>query len=229
MQPRFVGRLGLADAVTVANGGIGFLAAAAAAVSPSLSARLLLAAAVADALDGIVARARGSTEVGQYLDSLADVVSFSVAPALFVLGIVRTEWSITRSEPTAQLAVAALVATAFVAAGVVRLGLYTAYDSGDYVTEGVQTTLAATVLAAAYLAGIQRAAVLLAATAVLVYLMVAPVRYPELYPRDAFVLGLVQSLALLFPTVLGRAFPKALLVSALAYLVLAPRFYWREV
>jgi CDP-diacylglycerol--serine O-phosphatidyltransferase len=117
---------------------------------------------------------------------------------------------------------------------VVRLGLYTAYDLGDAHTEGVQTTLAATLLATIHLAGVadllgvNEAALLLGFAALSVYLMVAPVTYPELFARDALLLGGLQALALLFPTFVGRVFPRGLLLFALAYLLLAPRFYWRS-
>ena len=89
MQPRFLGQLGLADAVTVANAAVGFVAAAVAVGDPTLAARLVLLAAIADGLDGVIARARGGTPVGDYLDSLADVASFGVAPAVLVYGVAR--------------------------------------------------------------------------------------------------------------------------------------------
>ncbi|MFC6754147.1 CDP-alcohol phosphatidyltransferase family protein, partial [Halorubrum tibetense] len=88
MYLRFVDRLGLADAVTVANAAVGFLAVIAATVDVTLAARLILLAAIADGLDGVVARHRGSTPAGPYLDSLADVASFGVAPALLVAVVV---------------------------------------------------------------------------------------------------------------------------------------------
>lgn len=225
MQPRFVGRLGYADAVTVANAAFGFVAVVATTVDPALAARLLLLAAIADGLDGVVARYRGSTQVGEFLDSLADVGSFSVAPALFVFAIARQAWGMSTD---ARTAIAVGIPALFVAVGVVRLGLYTAYDLGETSTEGVQTTLAATLLAAGYLAGVTSPAALLGAMALFCYLMVAPVSYPELYARDALAMGAVQALALLFPTAFSRLFPRALLGAALAYAVLAPRFYWRN-
>lgn len=224
MQPRFVGRLGYADAVTVANAAVGFTAVVAATVDPAIAARLLLLAAIADGLDGVVARSRGSTPVGEYLDSLADVASFSVAPALLVFAVARTAWGLGMD---ARTALAIGLPALFVAVGVIRLGLYTAYDLGETSTEGVQTTLAATLLAAGYLAGITAPVVLLAATALFCYLMVAPISYPELYARDALAMGFVQALAIGFPTAFGRALPRALLVAALGYAVFAPWLYWR--
>ena len=47
-------------------------------------------AAVVDFLDGFLARLLGATgEMGKQLDSLADVVSFGVAPALFIFQLLR--------------------------------------------------------------------------------------------------------------------------------------------
>ncbi|USZ68815.1 protein sorting system archaetidylserine synthase [Halorussus salilacus] len=226
MQPRFVGRLGLADAVTVANAALGFLAAVAATLDPGLAARLVLLAAVADGLDGVIARKTGGTPAGEYLDSLADVASFGVAPAVLVFALAREQWGL--ADPTLATAAAFCVPAVFVAMAVVRLGLYTAYDIGDAHTEGVQTTLCATLLAAAVLAGVDDAAVLLGATAAFAYLMVTCVPYPDLYARDALAMGGVQMLAVLAPAAFGRAFPRLLLGAALAYLLLAPRFYWRD-
>lgn len=227
MEPRFVGRLGVADAVTVANAALGFLAAVAATVDPGLAARLVLLAAIADGLDGVVARKLGSTPAGEYLDSLADVASFGVAPAVLVFAVARQHWGL--ADPSLATVAAFCVPALFVAMAVVRLGLYTAYEVGNEHTVGVPTTLSATLLSAAVLAGVADPAVLLGATAVFAYLMVTSVTYPDLYARDALAMGGVQALAVLAPTAFGRAFPRLLLGAALAYFLLGPRYYWREV
>jgi len=224
MGPRFVGRLGLADAVTAANAALGFVAVVAVTVDVSLAARVVLLAAIADGLDGLVAREFGSTPVGDHLDSLADVASFCVAPAFIAVTVGRDAWG---AESTAGLAAVA-VGALFVAAGVVRLGLYTAYDTGNDHTEGVQTTLAATLLAAGVLAGLDAPALVVGALGVLTLLMVSTVEYPDLLPRDALAMGAVQAGAVLAPTEFSRVFPKALLAWAVAYLLLSPRFYWRS-
>ncbi|WP_137287116.1 protein sorting system archaetidylserine synthase [Halorussus salinisoli] len=226
MEPRFVDRLGVADAVTVANAAVGFLAAAVATIDTGLAAQLVLLASVADGLDGVVARKLGSTSAGEYLDSLADVASFGVAPAMLVFVVARQRWGL--ADPSMMAVAAFCVPAIFVAMAVVRLGLYTAYDVGNGHTEGVPSTLAATILAAAVLAGVEDAAVLLAAAAVFAYLMVTRVTYPDLFARDALAMGGVQALAILAPAAFGRVFPLLLLVAALAYLLLGPRYYWRD-
>lgn len=228
MQPRFVGRLSAADAVTVANAGLGFFAIVAAFDDPRLAARFVLLAGIADGLDGVLARAFGSSAAGEYLDSLADVSSFSLAPAVMVFAAVREGWAVSFDAMTPTATVVAAVPAAFVAMGVLRLGMYTAFDTEMEATQGVPSTLAATLLAAAILSGVTDPAILLAATGTFVYLMVSPVRYPDLHASDALVMGVVHAGAVLFPTALDRTFPLSLLTLAGAYMVLAPWLYWRS-
>jgi archaetidylserine synthase len=222
MKPRFVGRVGPADVVTALNAALGFSAVVMAGVNLDLAARLVLVAAIADGADGIIAKRYGGTPVGEYLDGLADVASFGVAPATIVFWFV---WGTPLSEPL-RLVLGLAVPALFVVAAVVRLALYTAYDVEADQTLGVQSTLAAVVLGAAVLAGADYR-ILLVAMAILTYLMVTSITYPDLLARDALVMGSVQALAVLAPQVFGNLFPVALLGCALAYLSLAPRFYWR--
>lgn len=228
MWPRFAGRLGPADVVTVANGVLGFVGVLAATVDPELAARLVLLAAIGDGLDGVVARHVKSTPVGEHLDSLADVLAFGAAPGVLVTAAAVEAWGLASPDPSVRLGVAVVIPALYAGMVVVRLGLYTAYDTGNHHTVGVPSTLAATVLAASVLAGIDGAAPLLAATALLTVLMVGTVTYPDLLARDAFIMGAVQLIALALPAAFGRAFPYALLVLAIAYLSLAPWFYWRS-
>ncbi len=227
MLPRFVGRLGVADAVTVANAALGFVACVVAFVDIDLAARLILLAAVADGLDGILARRYGGTDAGPYLDSLADVASFAVAPAVLAFVVVSDGLGIGFETVTAELLVVTAVCALFVAMAVTRLGLYTAYDTADEYTQGVQTTLAATILGAAILAGVAGPWLVLAITAAFSYLMVSRIRYPDLLARDAGIMGVVHVLAILVPEFASRSFPFALLILGLAYMTLSPWFYWR--
>lgn len=75
------------DFFTLGNGASGFLAVYYALSSNQDAAiAFVLMSAVFDYLDGKLARAHGSeNEFGKQLDSLADVVSFGVAPAAIVL------------------------------------------------------------------------------------------------------------------------------------------------
>lgn len=219
-------RLGVADGVTLVNAGVGFVAGVVAFTDPGLAARLILLAVVVDALDGITARTAGNTRVGPLLDSITDVISFGATPGLFVYGVARLEYGSLDAFPLPVLAAVLLVAAGFAAFSVLRTAFYEVYVDEGEDRPGIPNALAAVVLAAAYLAGPTPLPALLAATAVLSVLMVAPVRYPKLAVRDAVALGTVQAGAVLAPGALSGAFPLALLVAALAYMTLGPRYYW---
>nr|WP_313690837.1 protein sorting system archaetidylserine synthase [Halobaculum sp. XH14] len=226
-RPRFLSRLGAADVVTVGNAALGPLAALAATFDPAVAARLILLAAVADGLDGVLARKYGGTAVGPHLDSLADVASFGVAPAFLVAVVATGEW--TWAGSPALFVASTLVPALYVAMAVVRLGVYTVEDEGEKTTHGVQTTLAATIVAAGTLAGMGSPTLLLGLGAVLSVLMVTPIQYPDLHWRDALVMGGVQAGAILLWGRPGDVFAFALLFLALGYMTLGPRFYWRDV
>ncbi len=224
MKPRFIGRVGPADVVTVTNAVVGFLAVALAFEDVMLAARVMLLAAIFDGLDGVVARRYGGSDAGPYLDSLADVASFGVAPAVLVYAVtidagagITDPWTLG----------AYLIPAAFVAAAVLRLGMYTAYDTDDAHTEGVPSTLAATIIGAAVLSGFNWPGLVLGTAAAFCYLMVSTIQYPDLLARDALLMGIVHALAVLFPAAIARSFPVALLTLGIAYMFFSPWLYWR--
>ena len=118
-NPRFR-ELGLADAVTLANTTFGMLSILAAVHFAASGLRLVMwmafaclpLALVCDVMDGVVARKRRSSPFGGDLDSLSDVVSFGVAPAVvgFTLGL-NGGWDVA-------------ILVFFVACGVARLARY---------------------------------------------------------------------------------------------------------
>jgi archaetidylserine synthase len=224
VRPLPVWRLELADGVTIANVILGFLAILTVSVDPGLSARLILLAAVADGLDGLLARTGNSSAVGALLDSLADIVSFGVAPALFVYGLSRAEWAVSVTVITPASVFTLLATAAFVVMAVVRTTMYMTYDFSEF-RAGVPNTLAATIIAATYLTGFATMTVLLFETVVLSYLMIARIPYPGLLPRDGLAIGVIQTSVVFVPGLAGQWLARVLFVAALAYLVLGPVLY----
>ncbi len=226
MQPRFVGRLGLADAVTLFNAVIGFIAVIVVFEDIILAARIMLLAAILDGLDGVVARVVGGSPVGSYLDSLADVVSFGMAPAAMIYAVTADLGAGTMTDPWTIAAY--VVSGAFLIAVIVRLAMYTAFDANAASTKGVPSTLAATIIGAAVLTGLFTPKIVLGVAGAFCYLMVSTIRYPDLLARDALLMGIVHALAVIFPMALNRSFPVALLTLGLAYMFLSPWLYWRD-
>lgn len=225
MGSRFLRELTIADVVTLGNAVIGFVAIVVAPTDPGLAARLILLGAVLDGVDGAIARTLGGSAVGPYLDSLADVPSFAIAPAVTVY--VVASGSVGLLGPVELLVVAGAPA-AFLAMAVLRLGFYSAYDTQETKTVGAPSTLAATILGTLLLLPRAPPELLLGVTVVLALAMIAPIDYPDLLVRDALLMGIIHVLAVVDPTFYGRVFVYALLTLASAYLVLGPLVYWGE-
>jgi CDP-diacylglycerol--serine O-phosphatidyltransferase len=78
--------LSFADLITLVNAGCGFLAISFLFLHHiRISFSLILLALLADGLDGIVARKIKKSELGEYLEAMADMTSLSLAPLAFVL------------------------------------------------------------------------------------------------------------------------------------------------
>ena len=85
---------------------------------------LILLAVVADCLDGTVARKMGSSPIGKYLDSLADMISFGVAPAIVAYVLVLSESYFTVTSMYSDVVLA--FCGAYMICGMLRLARFDA-------------------------------------------------------------------------------------------------------
>jgi CDP-diacylglycerol---serine O-phosphatidyltransferase len=148
-----------------------------------IAAILIVAAAVLDGLDGRIARLTHSTsEFGEEYDSLADLVSFGVAPA-----VLAYSWGLADFHRLGWMA-----SFLFVVCGSMRLARFNiqthVVDKRYFV--GLPIPMAAGTLAAIVLATPERLVsriwmgVLLALTVVLSYLMISTIRYRSFKELD---------------------------------------------
>ena len=150
---------------TVANIFCGFLSIIASSRDQyERAAVLILVAIFADVLDGRIARLTGTaTQFGEEFDSLADVVSFGMAPALLAF-----KWGLWE-VPRVGMAVAFL----FLVAGSIRLARFSSADHDSTNFVGLPIPAGA------------------GAISMLVLMSPTPVTYPAFIPVVvAFVLGL---------------------------------------
>ncbi|MCS3800053.1 CDP-alcohol phosphatidyltransferase family protein [Niastella sp. OAS944] len=104
-----------------------------------LGSLFIALAAVVDFLDGFVARLFGATSaLGKQLDSLADAVSFGVAPGMIVYQFLRLSYS---SEPDGVEVPVLMLMPAFIisCAAAFRLGKFNLDDSQQFGFKGVPT------------------------------------------------------------------------------------------
>lgn len=104
-------------------------------------------AAVVDFLDGFIARAfRSTSELGKQLDSLADVVSFCVAPSIIVYQFLRLSYA-QHGDSLDTSFIWLTPAFIIAAAGAYRLGKFNLDSSQRYSFKGVPTPAAGLLIA----------------------------------------------------------------------------------
>ena len=149
----------------------------------ALALILLLVAAVADGADGYIARRFKGGELGEQLDSLADAVSFGVAPAL----LIYLEFG--GADP-----LVALFPALYAICGVLRLARFNSVASCKTGFEGLPITAGCVMLVTYMLLGesLVRIDFLLALTLALSILMVSSVSYPKI--RNVRILAFIASI-----------------------------------
>ncbi len=165
--------LRIPDIITLSNALFGMGAMVAASNERfDLACILLLVAAVADGVDGYLARRLASSEFGGAMDSLADVISFGVAPAFVVY------FAYSALHPYLIGAVVSF----YVVCGILRLARFSSIQKTITDFEGLPIT-AGCVMIASYLLIDEKyinAYSVVALVFILSLLMISTLTYPKL-------------------------------------------------
>ncbi len=217
----------------------------------TIAAWLIFAALLFDALDGRVARmTRQASDFGALLDSLCDIISFGVAPAILMVHAVAITKEIPDFEifaPQASMLGKAVmvIAVIYLCCAILRLARFTIENAPDLLHhmyfQGLPSPAAAVLVAAmvllfGHIQGVEEGlksarwlnitvgAGLPAATLVVAILMVTRFRYPHLVNR--FVIGrkpfshVVLAVIVIAAALMFRQF--ALPLAAVAYAASGP-------
>ncbi len=169
----------LPDLFTLLNALLGFAAVTAASHGDvQIPVILILSATVADGLDGFLARRTAASPLGPNLDSLADMVSFGVAPAVLVLTGFGLPWP------------AWVLGGIFLACGMLRLARFNISSKNDLFFEGLPIPAAGLIVSASVLFDRQEISIVL--MLLLSALMVSSFSYPKIRdPKVASILAIV--------------------------------------
>lgn len=179
-----IGFLDLANVVTTANVGVAMLTVCSAKFGRfDLAASFMCLAAVLDFVDGHIARTRlaastANRAFGQQLDSLADLLNFSVAPTLTVLSMFET----------IEGAAAGVLLTL---SGCLRLALFNALPASRDGYVGLPTTYAGVILAITTLAwsySLISSAAISALVILIAALQISNIKFPKVKAGMAVVL-----------------------------------------
>ncbi len=198
---------------------------------------LILLAVVADGLDGIVARNVESSPIGKYLDSLADMLSFGVAPAIVVYVASKNYFAV----PAMYINVVLAFCGAYVICGMLRLARFNAnlflerkaLPKEDNF-EGFPITGSAAFLAAFMLLLIElqlppysSASILIALMGMLCLLMTSRIRYKNIRDRRIVIpAGMIFFTLLVFYLFsLPFVYPAAIIAASTAFYICSPFVY----
>lgn len=104
------------------------------------AALMIMIATIADFLDGFIARILDSKSlIGKYLDSLSDIISFGLVPAVFLFIIIEENLSVKNNIFFALFPLTAFFITMFSA---LRLAVFNTYDNASKAEKfkGLNTT-----------------------------------------------------------------------------------------
>jgi archaetidylserine synthase len=169
----------LADIFSLLNGLSGFGAILAAASGDlEFSVLLVILSVVADGIDGFLARRTKASQLGTGLDSLADLISFGVAPAVLAMKVF---------DMSTLILAASII---YLTCGILRLARFNITVNNDKSFEGIPITASGLIVAAVML--FQNLEISLILMLALAALMISCIPYPKV--RDAkalLVFGLI--------------------------------------
>ncbi|WP_054951025.1 CDP-diacylglycerol--serine O-phosphatidyltransferase [Numidum massiliense] len=177
----------------------------------------VIAGMLFDGLDGKVARLlNAESEFGKELDSLCDIVTFGVAPAVIMYIAILQPYGF----------IGWVVAAAFPACGALRLARFNVVKGTPGYFVGLPITAAGGVLAtmALYKEVVASPLILIFGMLALAYLMVSSLKYPNFkkvgVPKQVFWLGpIVIALAVFLAIKFPSEFPKLVFIPLFAYAI----------
>ena len=189
--------IAISDIVSLLNMSSGFLAIICSINhNLELAAILMIIAIIFDSIDGWVARKTNRQDTlgfGKNIDSLSDIVSFGVAPAIFIYSGINT-------TGIYQI-ITILVSLLIVVCGVLRLTRYNVIagktDTTDFI--GIPIPTISFIIATLYLSGLFNPYTGIVLSVIVSLLMISNVRYPKFNNIPLIAISLVLFILLLLP------------------------------
>ena len=188
----------ISDLVSLLNMSSGFLAIVSSINHNfELAAILMLVAIIFDSIDGWVARKTNRQDdlgFGKNIDSLSDIVSFGVAPAVFIYTCINTTPGIFQT-------IVILVSLCIVVCGILRLTRYNVIagkiDTTDFI--GFPIPAISFVIATFYLSGLFNPYIALILSIIISLLMISNIRYPKFDNIPIIAISAILIILLILP------------------------------
>ena len=198
IQTEMKGFIAISDFVSLLNMSSGFLAIISSINHNfELAAILMLVAIIFDSIDGWVARKTNRQDdlgFGKNIDSLSDIVSFGVAPAVFIYTCINTTPGIFQT-------IVILISLCIVVCGILRLTRYNVIagklDTTDFI--GFPIPAISFVIATFYLSGLFNPYITLILSIIISLLMISNIRYPKFDNTPIIAISTILIILLILP------------------------------
>jgi len=213
--------LSLADIITVMNVVMGFLAILMAFSNQfQLAVAFILLGLLADGVDGIVARRTGNGQMGEYLESIADMISLSVAPLVLLY---KTYYDVVAPQFLLHLLLGIVLVFSLICS-VIRLSSFSLLKEKHFFI-GLPTSASAVVLVSISLLKLDIWYILLFIV-VLALAMISSIHFPKTGLKIDFVAAVFIVATILLDSMYNNIAPLLLLAAIVFYIIIGP-FYLR--
>jgi len=214
--------LSIADMVTLTNIIFGFIAIIMVFLNEMrFSFSLILLALLADGLDGVIARKTRSSELGEYLDAMADMSSFGIAPAIFVYATYFDAASYCIYRHICLIAVLIL----FLSMNVIRLASFHIIKNKNFFV-GLPTPASTIIITLLAFLGIEFLYILLVIF-VVSFVMISSVHFLKLGHK----MDVTAAILIIIALIIGRNYndiaPLILLLAIMIYVIGGPIYLWK--
>lgn len=226
MQKSMIRLLSIADVVSLTNAIFGFLSIIMILIDEMyLAFSLILLAILADGLDGIVARKIKHSNIGESLDSIADVISAGIAPSVFVYA----SYQEFASECICLHSFLIIVLTIFLITSIIRLASFHILKNNDYFV-GLPAPASTIILILFAFLGLDFIYVMIIAI-IISLTMITSIRFPKPGIKMDVIAAVLIILTLIIG-IFGERYtgiaPMFLLVAILIYSVAGPIYFWKK-
>jgi CDP-diacylglycerol--serine O-phosphatidyltransferase len=211
--------LSVADAVTIMNAVLGFLAILMTFTNQfQLAASFILLGLLADGLDGIVARRMGLGQMGEYLETIADMISLSVAPLALLY---KTYYDMIVVQPSMHLLLGVVLIFSLICS-MIRLSSFSLLKE-KHVFVGLPTSASAVFLVLVSFLKIDPLYII-PFIVIFALAMISPIRFP----KPGLKIDIVAAVFIVAATLLNGRYnniaPLLLLLALAAYIIVGPMY-----
>ena len=223
LQNSMLKLISLADMITLTNAMFGFLALLLVLTgSLHLAAIFIFLGLLADGLDGYVARYLNTGRIGEYFESLADMLSLSVAPLLLLYATYKD----ILSKGGWQVPVILVILVLSLICTLIRLSSFSSLKNPQFFL-GLPTSVSALFLV---VFSELKPDLLVVAPVVMVlaFAMVSPVRFPKPGLRLNVTTAVLIILVILLSGMFSNIIVYILLVALVLYVIIGPLYLWMQ-